>query len=980
MDCSTLPSFLDDELGPESRAQFERHLVECAACQREVEAAMQLYALGTELAERRDRPHATANSEHTAKHGGARGHRRWQRFVGVGALAVAAAVLLIALGSGRNAPTLDTLLSAELMPRRQSIGRLPYAPLDRHREYDTVRAATAPGEKISMAVLAQLEANRDDVGLIAAQLARGELPAAENLLLRAGSSDDLNVERAFIAAAKRQNTVALSVLDQVLRHTPRHAQALWNRSTTLVDLELPLVAAEAFDSSAALSEPGWSTEAAARRDELRHRERERAASWKADRLACGNLADGTLPDLAVVRRRASVCRPALLDAVRRAETRDATMQLLAVAREIDAASGDTASSDLVTRIAAADFRVRGPSVAIYRKLTMTPDLATKDKALLVDQLRASHQDDLVLGALPRAGLLPDHMDEYVRLAYASRDPFLEELAVEREADAQLRSGRSLEAELALREATRRCAAHDVERRCAYLHLALVRLYLKRHRPGDATETALVALQRSRRLGLYWDERLLFDFLALAARLARDYSVMRAYVREAALRDQECAQLRMSQEIMSDAELGELRFANARAELDRAPTCQESSSPFRIEIEAKLAHIDGTPDRTRGVRDEINRIRSEATLTRGELAALDASEGWLVAASDPVAARPLLTRAIEAADTLGIDDVTAIRARSAAYTALLSLGARDLDGAALLDLFAAAGRVRARAGCALGALVDGTRLLLLARNADGQFEKVFEPNAFKTPDFDARTLVPAAVTSFLSRCSRVDVIALPPLFGQPHLLPAQLAWSYRGPAGTPAPSGSRRPVVLTIEDTTPPAALGLAPLRIVEPRPRATEVDEVVLRGAQATPEQVRRQLPFADVVEIHAHGFVDLGISDVSLIALSPQSDGSFALTAREIAALQLKRAPFITLAACHAAYTAPYMHEPWSLPFAFLMAGARGVLAPATAIPDKEAGAFFRTIDDQILQGLDPAIVLRDQRILKGSSTGWVNDVVLFD
>jgi hypothetical protein len=143
---------------------------------------------------------------------------------------------------------------------------------------------------------------------------------------------------------------------------------------------------------------------------------------------------------------------------------------------------------------------------------------------------------------------------------------------------------------------------------------------------------------------------------------------------------------------------------------------------------------------------------------------------------------------------------------------------------------------------------------------------------------------------------------------------------------------------------------------------------------------VRDELAHTDLAEIHAHGFVDLGISDVSLIALSPDADGSFALTARVIAGLQLPRAPFVALAACDAAYTAPYLHQPWSLPYAFLLAGARGVLAPATTVPDQAAGGFFRAVGDQILRGVDPAVVLRDQRLARRGDAAWVDSVVLFD
>src|SRR5262245_19973226 len=210
-------------------------------------------------------------------------------------------------------------------------------------------------------------------------------------------------------------------------------------------------------------------------------------------------------------------------------------------------------------------------------------------------------------------------------------------------------------------------------------------------------------------------------------------------------------------------------------------------------------------------------------------------------------------------------------------------------------------------------------------------------------------------------------------------PANLVWSYRGPAGAAAPRPAR-PAVLTVEDTRPPPTFKLARLQNPPALPRTTPAQDVVLRGDEATPSTSVRELAVADLVEFHAHGFVDLGISDVSLVALSPDPDGNFALTARTIAGLKLSRAPFVTLATCHAAYTAPYLHEPWSLPYAFLLAGARGVLAPATEIPDKEAGEFFRIVGDEILRGLDPAVVLRDQREQRRGSAGWINSVVLFD
>lgn len=995
MHCSSLPRFLEGELPPGAQAEFEQHLVGCAACQAELEAAMQLSALGAELAERADRPHPAPRTQRPSLLAGA---RLW---IGAAGLAAAAAIGLLVFGHW--GPTPEDEIASSLLPHRPNRERLPYAPLDRYRAYDPPRAGASAASKppadsfahpgasavqadsISMTALAALEKRRDTAQLVAALLAHGDLAGAESRLAQAGAGDDLDVERAIVAQRKGQAGAALGLLDRVLARSPHHPQAMWNRAVALTDLDLPLAAAEAFERSAAAAEPGWAVEAAQHRDELRQREDARSRRLVDAVAACQRLADGTLPDLEVASRYPALCRPSLLRAVRRATSRDEALRLLPIARAIDQASGDTASSELVDRIAASDFRARGPSIALYTRLITTPDLPAAEQDRIAAQLRASGPSDLALGALLELDSLR-HMElpaaelaEIARLARASHDPYLDELATQYDARAKLASGEALEAELSLRQAVATCDARPVELRCAYLHIALVQLYLARHLPTEATETALVALRRSRRLDLYWDERLLFGFLAQAAQLARDYAQMRAYLREAELRVSACDQTRLAQQAIAGAELSELRFASARAELDRSPMCDQPMSRARAQIEAELVRFDGTPARVAALRTQLDRIRREVAMSPGQRAHLDAVEGRALSTTDPAAARAALGRAIAAADALGFDDVDATKARDLAYRTLLVLGADD-GAPALLDRFAAAARARLRPGCALGAMIDGERLLLVARDAAGKLTRVLDPHAFQTPDFDARTVVPAGLVSALASCARVDVLALPPLYGQPQLLPPELAWSYRGPAGA-APAGARRPSVMTIEDARPPAALGLPPLRSPVHEARRPGIDEVILAGAEATPRRVRDELARTDFAEIHAHGFVDLGISDVSLIALSPDADGSFALTARTIAGLKLTRAPFVALAACDAAYTAPYLHEPWSLPYALLLAGARGVLAPATAIPDQEAGDFFRAVGDPILRGVDPAVVLRDQRLARrGGATGWVDSVVLFD
>src|SRR5262249_7940773 len=152
------------------------------------------------------------------------------------------------------------------------------------------------------------------------------------------------------------------------------------------------------------------------------------------------------------------------------QTPDAVMRLLPVALVIDEESGDTASSELIKHTAAADFKIRGPSVAAYRRLT--PSLSAEDQAGIVAQLRASQQSDLVMGALSHTGMLRDHRDEYVRLALAKGDPYFTEIATEYDALIKQESGKPLEAELILREGVANCTKRDVELRCAYLEQAL----------------------------------------------------------------------------------------------------------------------------------------------------------------------------------------------------------------------------------------------------------------------------------------------------------------------------------------------------------------------------------------------------------------------------------------------------------------------------------------------------------------------------
>src|SRR5262249_59629452 len=110
---------------------------------------------------------------------------------------------------------------------------------------------------------------------------------------------------------------------------------------------------------------------------------------------------------------------------------------------------------------------------------------------------------------------------------------------------------------------------------------------------------------------------------------------------------------------------------------------------------------------------------------------------------------------------------------------------------------------------------------------------------------------------------------------------------------------------------------------------------VHLAGPAATPERVLAALAQADEIEFHTYGLVDLAVSDASLLVLSRGLGGEFALTAGAIRRQRLERAPLVLLAACESAHTAPYLHQSWSLPAAFLEAGAGAVVAASSRVGD---------------------------------------------
>lgn len=86
-------------------------------------------------------------------------------------------------------------------------------------------------------------------------------------------------------------------------------------------------------------------------------------------------------------------------------------------------------------------------------------------------------------------------------------------------------------------------------------------------------------------------------------------------------------------------------------------------------------------------------------------------------------------------------------------------------------------------------------------------------------------------------------------------------------------------------------------------------------------------------------------------------------------------------LAACRGATMARYQARRWSLPDAFLAAGARAVIAAATEIPDDQGAALFAELRARLDRGERPAAAvaaLRASRLAAGQA--WAAGLLVFE
>ena len=990
-------AFADGELAAPEAARVRVHLASCRFCQAELEDVLQVTNLGALL-----EPRAGNDTGGKPKPGVA--ERRllphWMRRSGGGRTALRAAVVALAAAAAVivfvKPPKDEGGLNDEWEQRNLEV-RLSYPGADKHKPYDVPRGGGAAPGAIPLERLARLEKKGDQHGLGVGLLLRGEVQQAEKALAAAPPSPAVKSDRAALLLARATTTReqpkpgegepiadALTLLGQALEADPKLSAARWNQGLALRELGLTLAAAEAFAEVAALGEPGWSAEAGARASALRAEFDARQRSWETD-SALGRAAlasHGAIPEDAL-RRHPGILRIFVYDLLRIAPTPAAARAVLPMARVLDELAGGSVLVQTVERLAARDFGKRAPLAARYRQLVLD-QLDAAGKAALISDLLAASEPDLTIGALLRTYAVTEHFALFERLARESQDPWFQAHAEHEAGKRRLQQGDPLGAQQILAKAFSACLAAHLDYRCARIAQDLAQAWSQLDRPAEAWTVANTGLRLARAEGIRaLDQSPLIELLGNLGIRQRQSALSRAYLREVLLRRPgECGVERYVHQLLGWTALQDFNGAAARRELRLVPACpgEPAADLDLLYLHADLMHLDPVPGDVAEIRGAVAALRQGGKLTASDRSLADLVEGMALLEQDRAAGQALVRASIAAAEKLPGNE-QARKWRGYGFTALLQDAGRAGEWTRALALFAEAERAPLPDRCVLGVSVDDSRRVAAARGAGGEALGAWAADV-RGPIAEAGSVVPKAVVDALRACSQVQVFARPPLHGRPLLLPSELAWSYRVGHRQDTQAAAAPSHELVVTGVEAPAGLGLPRLAdwTTQAAPGAARTE---LRGSDATPERVLAALAQTGLAEIHAHGLSDLSASDASLLVLSPGTSGAATLSARQVRAAHLAGAPLVLLAACSAARPGSALDAAWSLPVAFLEAGARAVIASAAEIPDAQARGFFDGLKARIRAGSTPATAVRDERAAcraRGGDCAWTDQILVFD
>ena len=964
--------YLDGALGGDREAAFLEHLAVCVLCQHELHDEVQLRGREDELrdaaagAPGNSGPDSGPGEQATDRE--ARRPRAWRhRWTGWGA-AAAAAVSLFAISLRRSPITL--LADGAATPVEV---RLSAAAAGGYHPYNPNRSSATTRTPISPSIITELERKGDCPGVAAAYVLNGELKTANDQYGQCKPRDaeaaaDLEADRAGLAVLRNDFEAALDLTQQVIDERPDHAVAWWNRALAQRALGLDLSAVASFQRVAAIEQPREPRWArdAATRASAIAGEIDRVRSVYGDVVSLGYQMVGGGPPIA----------PAL------------ARQVPGRARVMlhDAIRTATTSGrlDELVPLASELDRTTGTNVSRYiaaARSRLSPERAAAAAGYAEIVKDFDHVDARAWAswlALARHARDDDLiLGAMVITRRLDGDPSAEQLAaVTGDPWFQLLVG--LTRARAVREAGRVVEATErlraMEEHCSSTMPGYRCLQLEVERAKLALDLHQPPAAKRHALAAFALARQFGDwqFRSLALTLAADAERFDDAVNVARAYYDESG-------LVLDEACGKRNQAFAVAEMLFR----------RHQIALARARLAGVPACPRGSSTvELTMLArllrvGQPVLLRPELSAeiaaarnnselerdapyLDYLAAWIDLDGDP-SARDRLAAAAKSAGRL--EGSMRDKTLAAIDNALFADAGRRGAWRDALAVVARAHGVAPPSRCALAFGADDTRFAGVVVAADGATVGEYRPDVARATEWTA----PRPLQDRLAGCDEVAVLALSPWLGIGPVLDAATPWHYvLGPE--PAPATQHRHVI--VADPAIPPEAGLPPLAS-RTWPELGKLDEIIT-GVAATPERVLASIADASLVEIHSHGTLEPLGSPV--IALAPGA-GGWTLGVEQIRSTRLTGAPVVVIADCSGGVAAKFEHEAEGLPLAFRAAGASAVIASLADIPDREAAEFFDAVISQISAGNSPAKSVARVRVekMKGESTSWMQHVVVF-
>ena len=950
--CEQLGAFVDGELAPEEAAVFRQHLLVCARCQQEMHGLMQLSALAEQARVQgpTERPALTPVVAALDR----RAHPRRAAWMGgVGGLARAAA-LVLAIRVNASRSDLPTLLAS--LDARRTSGWPSYAGAREYRPYVVQRGTAAP---VPLKGLARLEEEGNWQALGTAALVQGEYAQALSYLRRAPRNVRTLNDLGLALMDSGNLEAALEAYDQARELDPSFAPVEFNRALALERLGLPRAGLQTLREAARGAQGGWKDEAGRIAASLQSTVDAQSSETARVQQASDAMLDGRMPPPELVRAFPGIFRTQFYIALALAPDRAAVEQLLPVARELDGLSKSPRLQRWVSATAARASPRRAQLAARLRPLVTQSTL--EERTPLAAEARAAGQDDQLLFVLSRNFFSREENPAFTELVRHLQDPYWDLRLVEYWTWEARKNGRLSEAERFARSALEGGACRDgtFSVLCASTAFELAMTYAHAGRPADARRASETMRRLTASAPRPSRER---EVLLLAGANSADadrVALARAEFDEAGhLPSAGCETAQYPYLSLAQAYLRRGDAVSARAALDGAPRCEGMNTADQAEVRTDLAVLTGEAEDRAKAADRIRKASAAATTPIDRLVVdalrlmLDAEEG-----------RPDRSRLAElqrrSRQVAGAEDQVARAGRTVALQLV-----REHRNKEALEVAASMLDTPAPSRCALAVVADARRVGLVWTTGENDVQGQLRPRSESgAPGSDPT-------------CAAVTVLAPTGLLDLARWLPADQAWSIR--VAPPRPdSPVRFEDRLLVRGALAPADLNLPP----HGRGGALREGWKVVEGSDATPSRVREQLANADLVDFEVHGLVDAAAPDGAVLVLSPDSQGSYAISAADIRDLRLEREPVVLLGACRSATGSHYRDVTWTLPQAFVRAGARAVYASVAELPDDRVGDFLAGVARRLERGAAPSVALRDERVewlRRGES--WAREVVLFD